>query len=245
MGTPVEEISSLERLRDEGLISEKTFEMQRAALQKRIDDLNEYGEVKKPRMPLGFWACYMEGWRKTFVVNGRSSRAEFFSFTLINSYIATIISGFMEYLGEKSDFYIIPVVLGMIFSVLVFIPNLTIFFRRLHDRNQSAKIMLLIFVGMLLGLLFFVILPSISLLVLAILALLYIYLCISLFLRGTPAPNRYGPCPTRAKPYVSVILWIGYLVPIVLYLVLAVALVTLAVNNPALLEKLLAIIQAH
>lgn len=71
----------------------------------------------------------------------------------------------------------IPGILLLVYSVLLFIPNLAVAVRRLHDQDKSGWWILIGFVPLIGG----------------------IWLLVLYLLDGTPGPNRFGPDP-KAPP---------------------------------------------
>ena len=126
--------------------------------------------------------------------SGRSRRMEYWSFVLLNVIVYVVFGAIMMAggfsLAALSDptatppqpgalFYVGAGLLGL-YALAVFIPNLAVNVRRLHDRNMSGWFLLLFIV--LSAIPFIGILVSIGWLVL---------MC----LPGTPGPNKYGADP--------------------------------------------------
>ena len=107
---------------------------------------------------------------KYFSIEGRAARSEYWFFWLFYV-IATIIL-------QIADSALFPAAglgpLSTLFSVLIFIPFITVGVRRLHDRDMSGWWMLLMLV------------PLIGSIILLVLYLM----------PGTDGPNKYGPDPT-------------------------------------------------
>ncbi|KQN91643.1 hypothetical protein ASE90_02280 [Sphingomonas sp. Leaf67] len=115
--------------------------------------------------------------KRYFEVRGRSRRMEYWMFSLFSALVgvvATIIDSVFGFDMESTG----PV--GGISSIALFIPGLTVAFRRLHDTDRSAWWMLLVF------------LPIIG----------WIWLFVLFVTDGTPGPNRFGADPK--DPYGSV-----------------------------------------
>ena len=114
--------------------------------------------------------------KKYATFSGRATRSEYWYFVLIYSTIYTILMGidfaigtFSKQLMENGSF------LGFLstaYSLVLFLPNLAVTIRRLHDINKSAWWILLIFV------------PIIGFI------LLLIYLC-----TNSKEDNKYGVNP--------------------------------------------------
>ena len=73
---------------------------------------------------------YKKMWRNYFVFDGRSTVRDYWMSFLVNfviSLIISIISGAIELS-----------IIGILYNVIVFIPNLALLCRRLHDTNRSG-----------------------------------------------------------------------------------------------------------
>ncbi len=68
---------------------------------------------------------YVEGWKKWNDFAGKTSRADFWWFILVNIIVSIICS-------------LISKQLGGIYTLAAFVPNLAITIRRLHDVNKSG-----------------------------------------------------------------------------------------------------------
>lgn len=97
--------------------------------------------------------------------NGRARRKEFWMFYLFTT-IISIILGWVDGLifGQQ--------ILSYLFGILILLPFISLWVRRLHDTNKSGWWLLLVFTGI----------GTIVLLVFAI-------------LEGEKGPNQYGPDP--------------------------------------------------
>ena len=70
---------------------------------------------------------------------GRASRREFWMFILINIIISIILSIIDSALGLKIGSGAMQQgILGLLYSLFIFIPNLAVTIRRLHDINKSG-----------------------------------------------------------------------------------------------------------
>lgn len=79
---------------------------------------------------------YLEVIKKYAVFSGRAERREYWFFTLFNLIFFTLLYAFdLARLGETSADYI-P--LSMIYALAVFLPNLAVTVRRLHDTGRSG-----------------------------------------------------------------------------------------------------------
>lgn len=102
-----------------------------------------------------------------FDFNGRANRKLFWLFTL-NLLIINLI---LNYLLNRFDY--VGIIIGLVFSVIMFFPILGLDVRRLHDINLSGWWVLLCFIP-----------------VLGLVAIV-VYGCIP----GTEGENKYGPVP--------------------------------------------------
>jgi uncharacterized membrane protein YhaH (DUF805 family) len=133
--------------------------------------------------------------------SGRSRRMEFWSFVLLNAIVYTILIGLMiaggfPMMAAMSDpamsdpsaimaegpgaLFYIGAGLLVIYGLAIFIPNIAVVVRRLHDRDMSGWWYLGVIVASMIPLVGFV--AGIAFLVL-------------MLLPGTPGPNRFGPDP--------------------------------------------------
>ncbi len=109
---------------------------------------------------------YLEVLRKYAVFDGRARRKEYWMFALFNFIIAFVL-GFIEGLVGG------PGVIGLVYSLAVFIPALAVTVRRLHDTNRSGWWVLIAFV------------PLIGAIV----------LLVFMVLDSQPGENRFGANP--------------------------------------------------
>ena len=93
--------------------------------------------------------------RKYFDFNGRASRAEFWSFALINIFVLfsfSLLTGtihgettsgekyrvMLAALNNSPTLVSVLTILEVVFGVFIFCPALAVTVRRLHDRNHSG-----------------------------------------------------------------------------------------------------------
>lgn len=127
------------------------------------------------------------GWSKALDFRGRSSRSEFWWWTLF----ATLLSFGVAIIGHA----IALPILSPLLALVMLIPNLSITFRRLHDIDKTHWwIAALIPIGLVAGLLASTLLGP--LLLLATCVVLIIWFCKA----GTVGENRYGPDPLASDP---------------------------------------------
>lgn len=125
--------------------------------------------------------------QKYATFSGRSSRSEYWWFTLFVMLVALALSGVMM-LGmnfQTGEFGVLAMIAGgllVIFYLGVLIPAIAVGVRRLHDRNMSG--------WWYLGFIALSMIPFVGFL--ASIAMLVIF-C----LKGTDGDNRFGPDPLR------------------------------------------------
>jgi len=125
---------------------------------------------------------------------GRASRAEFWTFFLF-VLIAQAVAGIVDLLfgGFRSGAF------SLLAGVLLFVPQLAVTVRRLHDVNRSGRELLVPFL-MLLAMPLFVIFRGfiagiITLGYSGIVLLLFANLLLLLIKQGSSIPNKYGASP--------------------------------------------------
>ena len=109
-------------------------------------------------------------------INGRANLREFWFFvlfSLIFSFLIGIVDGMLIYISGEEIADDSLGILSIIYSILIFIPNITITVRRLHDVNKSGWNLLWYIT--IIGMLFILILNV---------------------LKGTEGENKYGPPST-------------------------------------------------
>lgn len=114
--------------------------------------------------------------RKWNDINGRANLREFWFFvlfSLIFSFLIGIVDGMLIYISGEEIADDSLGILSIIYSILIFIPNITITVRRLHDVNKSGWNLLWYIT--IIGMLFILILNV---------------------LKGTEGENKYGPPST-------------------------------------------------
>ena len=77
------------------------------------------------RASSSIFEAYINAFRNYFNFEGRTSRYDYWGFTLINFILGCLL-------------IFIPKLVGL-YGLLVFVPNITIFFRRLHDVDKSIS----------------------------------------------------------------------------------------------------------
>ena len=116
-----------------------------------------------------FLIPYLGAVKKFAVFNGRARRKEFWTFTICNWIIGAVI-------GILTPIPILGVlfrIVGILFSIIIFVPSIAVGIRRLHDTNKSGLLILL----------------SLAPVIGAIILLIF-------FAQdGTPGDNQYGSDP--------------------------------------------------
>lgn len=116
---------------------------------------------------------YAAPWKKYAQFSGRATRAEFWTFSLVNVVIYVVLAG----IGASSkDLSVVGFGLYGAFALAALVPSLAVIWRRLHDTGRSG------------GWFFISLVPLIGGLWLFILTLL----------GGTAGPNQFGPDPRSA-----------------------------------------------
>jgi uncharacterized membrane protein YhaH (DUF805 family) len=91
----------------------------------------------------GVMNLYIDGWKKSFVYKGRSTRREYWSFTLGQVLITLLLCGFML-LFDKNGPCFVPGMSVLLYwalsglNTLATIPYIAVTCRRLHDRGHSG-----------------------------------------------------------------------------------------------------------
>lgn len=91
---------------------------------------------------------------------GRSRRAEYWTFVLTNAIIAYLLYG-MKALAFYSELKVLGLILFglyMLFVIVMLIPNIAVAVRRLHDTGRSAWWLLITLIPIIGGIWFFVLL---------------------------------------------------------------------------------------
>ena len=116
--------------------------------------------------------------------SGRARRAEYWTFYLINLLIISILQGigFAFAFNNDDDFILVNLlfmILAGIYSLVIFMPQLAVAVRRLHDSGKSGAMILLNLVPIIGGI------------------IVFIFMCMD----SEPGPNEYGPNPKGVGPY--------------------------------------------
>ena len=128
---------------------------------------------------------------------GRAARSEFwtfFFFVIIAQAVARLVDAL---LGAKSY---LPGPVSMVTAAVLFVPQLSVAVRRLHDVNRSGRELLvpcvMLFVAPLVALFGSFLGRIVALGFAAVTLLLFGQLLMMLARKGSSIPNRYGACPT-------------------------------------------------
>lgn len=157
--------------------------------------------------------------KRYFEFTGRSRRKEFWMWALGVFAVTIVLTTIDSILGFRSSTFATGYggsvsgnggLLSNLFALAIFIPNLAVSVRRLHDTDRSGwwvllmlpfyGLTLLLFVTALLGMwglaLFFL---GLAVIVVPLGVLCAIVLLVFCCLEGTRGPNRYGPDPKGAE----------------------------------------------
>lgn len=155
--------------------------------------------------------------RKYADFSGRASRREYWMFQLLNMLISYVLRAVLM-IGQSLPLQdgtpdVVLVIfsgLGLLVTLGLFIPNLAVSVRRLHDIGKSGKLLFLNIIP------FALVIPSIIFFYMIVdktsqnlmpIGIIVIGICILSFLaltimflvfncmEGTPGPNKYGPNP--------------------------------------------------
>ncbi|TDM07132.1 DUF805 domain-containing protein [Macrococcus lamae] len=88
------------------------------------------------RTKMGPIEAYKQYWKNAFKLKGRSRRAEYWWPMLINFIITVGIAWLMGVLGIE---YKIIMTISTILSLIIFIPDLTVTYRRFQDNGLSGR----------------------------------------------------------------------------------------------------------
>jgi uncharacterized membrane protein YhaH (DUF805 family) len=120
---------------------------------------------------VNFAESIQSGFRNYVGFSGRASRSEFW-FWVLFIILVTLGTQLIEWMMFEEP----TGILSIIVSIALFLPNIAMVVRRLHDRDKSGWWILLNFV------------PLVGIII------LLIWYCT----RGTVGPNRFGPDPLQA-----------------------------------------------
>lgn len=137
---------------------------------------------------------YVDAIDRYFIFSGRSSRAQYWVFVLINSLLFFGFSLLDRVLGSDLG-QSVTGVFGGLYSLFAFVPSWSVQVRRLHDVNRSGWLLLLP-LTMAAGFPLLPSKPTFAILVMAALGFFsYLYLFALTVTPGDKGPNRYGSDP--------------------------------------------------
>jgi len=99
---------------------------------------------------------YLLAWQRATDFSGRSRRKEYWYFNLINVVVFLFFFLFAVPFGEQEKPSMIPLSLMFLYSVVVFVPSLSVTIRRLHDIGKSGWWYFIAFVPLIGGIILFV-----------------------------------------------------------------------------------------
>lgn len=135
----LEKLEQLNSLKEKGIITQEEFDEQKKKIlfgQKKNSNTNK--DILEADKDKNIWNNYLSCFKKYFQFSGRATRYEYWGFVFINtltSFVLSLIDIFSETDG----------ILNGLFVLVVFIPTLSVFVRRLHDVNKSAWTLLIPF----------------------------------------------------------------------------------------------------
>ena len=112
---------------------------------------------------------YLEVLKKYAVFTGRARRKEYWLFFLVNTIISILIGAVLGVIGLEE----LAMPVGIIYALVMLLPNLGVTFRRLHDTGRSGWWLLILLVPFVGVIVFFVFMA----------------------LDSQPGDNKYGPNP--------------------------------------------------
>ncbi len=160
------------------------------------------GSSKYPKYSFQ-WAIFTCLKEKYFCLKGRACRSEYWFFFLF-SFIVNMSFSILEMILPSGMFIQgLLMLLSIVASLALFIPNITVTVRRLHDTNRTglwviSPLILLILAPIFLGLQ--LVTGSNTMLAISVVCLfgffiVWIILLIFMLLKGTTGANNYGPDP--------------------------------------------------
>mgnify|MGYP004001944373 CR=1 FL=1 len=150
------------------------------------DDKNDFVMKKRKRsekskydddnvIGLSFFQSIGTCFKKYFTANGRASRSEYWFFQLFFIILSIPAMVFDE--NSTNDTYLILIIVSFVAILILFIPNICVSIRRLHDLNKTGWLILLSLIPFIGGLILFVMLIA----------------------KGTEGKNKFGNYPLKFK----------------------------------------------
>lgn len=202
----LDKLADLKKQSDAGIITQAEFDTMKASI------LEEKDPTIIPEPERGAIKLYFSTWKKMFRIKGRANRSEAWLFSLINSFISSLIGfcyiaffteHFMSTLFDESS--ILSEIASFVFVIAVFIASITLWIRRFHDFNKSGLFSLVPHIIFLISIpLVFVFIGFIGFAIGGI--LFFIWSLMYCFRSGSKGGNLYGPMP-RTKRSVIYINW--------------------------------------
>lgn len=132
-----------------------------------MENNSDYHYVPAQRT-VGFFEAISRGFSNYITFSGRASRSEYWWWFIFWSIVGYLI---MLLISNQQTAQTVDYIIGAI----IFLPSLTLWFRRLHDTGRSAWWLLINFI------------PVVGTIV------LFVFCC----LPSQPIENRFGPVPNR------------------------------------------------
>lgn len=202
----LDKLADLKKQLDAGIITQAEFDTMKASI------LEEKDPTIIPEPERGAIKLYFSTWKKMFRIKGRANRSEAWLFSLINSFISSLIGfcyiaffteHFMNTLFDESS--ILSEIASFVFVIAVFIASITLWIRRFHDFNKSGLFSLVPHIIFLISIpLVFVFIGFIGFAIGGL--LFFIWSLMYCFRSGSKGGNLYGPMP-RTKRSVIYINW--------------------------------------
>ena len=158
-----EELEKLAALRDKGILTDLEFEQEKEKIlardavvtRTRFNDGDDEIEAASERRGAAsgkksaggkknIFDRYVDCIKKYAVFNGRASRAEYWSFVLVNS-LTSFAIGFVDGLANFGN------VMSAAYSLFVFLPSISAAVRRFHDTEHSGWWVIIPFVPLLMA----------------------------------------------------------------------------------------------
>ena len=128
MSSQAEELKEFKKLLDDGVITEEEYQ------RKKEEILGSFKKQGVTNSGLNIFHYYSAVFKKYATFEGRASRREYWSFFLVDKIIGIFV--FLLMLVPALEVLIWG--LSVIYSLVVFLPNLAVMTRRLHDTGVSG-----------------------------------------------------------------------------------------------------------
>ncbi len=182
-----DELDKIIKMYDAGVITKAELDAHKKALAMTHTERYQ-GKYRTP------WQWYDYCFQRTFITFGRATRAEFFSFSILNLMIIflSMIGIFFMSLFTHSTL-IISIMLS-VFAFYLLITTITqssLYIRRFHDKNKSALFAFLPTL-MYISAAMFVIFPTMMIFIFMVANIMALMWTGILFLKGSKGENDYG-----------------------------------------------------